>query len=89
MQSDLVRPEPSVQAPPLPSLLRYEELISLLASGTGARLACSLSRYLDSVVRRDRTFVQRLGEIRGGVLAPLLTNPVTAALMIPIEAPVA
>jgi hypothetical protein len=52
-------------------------------------VACSLSRYLDSIVRRDRTFVQRLGEIRGGVLAPLLTNPVTAALMIPIEAPVA
>ena len=43
-----------------------------------------LCGYLNSVIRRDRTFVQQLGEIRGGVLAPLLTNPITAALMIPI-----
>jgi hypothetical protein len=43
-----------------------------------------LCDYLASVIRRDQTFVQQLGEIRGGVLAPLLTNPVTAALMIPI-----
>ena len=43
-----------------------------------------LRDYLASVIQRDQTFVQQLGEIRGGVLAPLITNPITAALMIPI-----
>jgi hypothetical protein len=43
-----------------------------------------LCGYLESLIRRDQTFVEQLGGMRTGVLAPLLTNPVTAALMIPI-----
>jgi hypothetical protein len=43
-----------------------------------------LREYLESLIQRDKTFVQQIGEIRGGVLGPLLTNPITAALMIPI-----
>jgi hypothetical protein len=37
-------------------------------------VACSLSRYLDSVVRRDRTFVQRLGESRNALIAGRIGN---------------
>jgi hypothetical protein len=43
-----------------------------------------LCGYLQSLIQRDQTFVKQLGEMRTGVLAPLLTNPVTAALMIPL-----
>jgi hypothetical protein len=43
-----------------------------------------LREYLESLIQRDKTFVQQIGESRGGVLGPLLTNPITAALMIPI-----
>ena len=43
-----------------------------------------LCEYLKSVIGRDQSFVKQLGENRTGVLAPLLSNPVTAALMIPI-----
>jgi hypothetical protein len=44
----------------------------------------ALCGYLESLIQRDRTFVQQVGEIRTGVLAPLLTNPVLGALMIPV-----
>jgi hypothetical protein len=43
-----------------------------------------LCEYLESVIRRDRMFIQQLGEIREGVLAPVLMNPIAGALMIPI-----
>jgi hypothetical protein len=43
-----------------------------------------LGEYLESLIQRDKTFVKQIGEIRGGVLGPLLTNLITAALMIPI-----
>ena len=43
-----------------------------------------LCGYLQSLIQRDQIFVKQLGEMRTGVLAPLLTNPVTAALMIPL-----
>jgi hypothetical protein len=43
-----------------------------------------LCDYVESLIRRDETFVKQVGGMRSGVLAPLLTNPVTAALMIPI-----
>jgi hypothetical protein len=43
-----------------------------------------LCEYLESVIRRDKMFIQQLGEIREGVLAPVLMNPIAGALLIPI-----